>query len=130
MMTDPIADMLTRIRNANLRKHPEVAMPSSKMKASIAQVLQEEGFVNGVQVEEDGVFRTLKIQLRYWQGEPVIRKIVRISKPGLRQYTKAGDLRFVVNGQGVAIVSTSKGVMADRQCRSEGIGGELLCEVW
>ena len=130
MMTDPIADMLTRIRNANLRKHPEVVMPSSKMKVSIAQVLQEEGFVNGVQVEEDGVFRTLKIQLRYWQGEPVIRKIVRISKPGLRQYTKAGDLRSVVNGQGVAIVSTSKGVMADRQCRSEGIGGELLCEVW
>jgi small subunit ribosomal protein S8 len=130
MMTDPIADMLTRIRNANLRRHPEVVMPSSKMKASIAQVLQEEGFVNGVQVEEDGVSRTLKIQLRYWQGEPVIRKIVRISTPGLRQYTKAGDLRFVVNGQGVAIVSTSKGVMADRQCRSEGIGGELLCEVW
>ena len=129
-MTDPIADMLTRIRNANLRRNSEVAMPSSKMKASIAQVLQEEGFVDGVQVEEDGVFRTLKIQLRYWQGEPVIRKIVRISKPGLRQYTKAGDLRSVVNGQGIAIVSTSRGVMVDRQCRSEGIGCELLCEVW
>jgi small subunit ribosomal protein S8 len=100
------------------------------MKASIAQVLQEEGFVDGVQMEEDGVFRTLKIRLRYWQGEPVIRKIVRISKPGLRQYTKAGDLRSVVNGQGIAIVSTSRGVMVDRQCRSEGIGGELLCEVW
>jgi len=130
MMTDPIADMLTRIRNANLRRKSEVAMPSSKMKASIAQVLQDEGFVDGVQVEEDGVFRTLKIQLRYWQGEPVIREIVRISKPGLRQYTKAGDLRPVVNGQGIAIVSTSKGVMADRQCRSEGVGGELLCRVW
>ncbi len=129
-MTDPIADMLTRIRNANLRRKSEVAMPSSKMKASIAQVLQDEGFVDGVQVEEDGVFRTLKIQLRYWQGEPVIREIVRISKPGLRQYTKAGDLRPVVNGQGIAIVSTSKGVMADRQCRSEGVGGELLCRVW
>ena len=130
MMTDPIADMLTRIRNANLRRNPEVVMPSSKMKASIAQVLQEEGLVDGVQMEEDGVFRTLKIRLRYWQGEPVIRKIVRISKPGLRQYTKAGDLRSVVNGQGIAIVSTSRGVMVDRQCRSEGIGGELLCEVW
>ena len=130
MMTDPIADMLTRIRNANLRRKSEVAMPSSKMKASIAQVLQDEGFVDGVQLEEDGVFRTLKIQLRYWQGEPVIREIVRISKPGLRQYTKAGDLRPVVNGQGIAIVSTSKGVMADRQCRSEGVGGELLCRVW
>lgn len=129
-MTDPIADMLTRIRNANLRRKSEVAMPSSKMKASIAQVLQDEGFVDGVQVEEDGVFRTLKIQLRYWQGEPVIREIVRISKPGLRQYTKAGDLRPVVNGQGIAIVSTSKGVMADRQCRAEGVGGELLCRVW
>lgn len=105
-------------------------MPSSKMKASIAQVLQEEGFVDGVQVEEDGVFRTLKIQLRYWQGEPVIRKIVRISKPGLRQYTKSGELRPVINGQGIAIVSTSKGVMGDRQCRAEGIGGELLCKVW
>ncbi|HIL87562.1 MAG TPA: 30S ribosomal protein S8 [Deltaproteobacteria bacterium] len=129
-MTDPIADMLTRIRNANLRRNSEVAMPSSKMKASIAQVLQEEGFVDGVQVEEDGVFRTLKIQLRYWQGEPVIRKIVRISKPGLRQYTKSGELRPVINGQGIAIVSTSKGVMGDRQCRAEGIGGELLCKVW
>ena len=130
MMTDPIADMLTRIRNANLRKHPEVVMPSSKMKASIAQVLQEEGFVNGVQVEEDGVFRTLKIQLRYWQGEPVIRKIVRISKPGLRQYTKAGDLRFVVNGQGVAIVSTSKGVITDKEARALNVGGEVLCYVY
>ena len=129
-MTDPIADMLTRIRNANLRRNSEVAMPSSKMKASIAQVLQEEGFVDGVQVEEDGVFRTLKIQLRYWQGEPVIRKIVRISKPGLRQYTKSGELRPVINGQGIAIVSTSKGVMGDRQCRAKGIGGELLCKVW
>ena len=128
-MQDPIADMLTCIRNAHHRSKPEVAMPSSKLKASFAKVLQDEGYINGYSVSED-VKPTLTVELKYFDGKPVIEEIKRISKPSLRQYSGSTSLPQVRSGLGVAIISTSKGVMTDRAARAAGIGGEILCTVF
>jgi small subunit ribosomal protein S8 len=127
-MHDPIADMLTRIRNAQRADKASVVMPSSKLKVAIAKVLHEEGYVESVVVSGD-VKPVLTIELKYYAGRPVIERLDRISKPGLRDYRSTGDIPSVMNGLGVAILSTSKGVMTDRKARANGIGGELLCIV-
>ena len=129
-MQDTVADMLTRIRNAQMAKLPSVAMPSSTLKVNIANVLLDEGFIGSVDVAEEGAKKTLNIVLRYHEGQPVIQEIKRYSRPGLRQYKGAQDLPKVSGGLGVSIVSTSKGVMTDRQARSENVGGEVLCTVF
>jgi small subunit ribosomal protein S8 len=128
-MTDPIADMLTRIRNAQQANKSEVNMPSSKVKVSIAKVLEDEGYITGYKVDTTDSKPTLTIALKYYEGKPVISKIDRVSRPGLRVYKSATDLPKVIGGLGVAIVSTSSGVMADRKARSLGQGGEILCAV-
>jgi small subunit ribosomal protein S8 len=128
-MTDPIADMLTRIRNAQRAEKQTVAMPASKVKAAIAQVLKDEGYVDDFAVREQEGRRTLEISLKYYAGKPVIEKIERVSRPGLRIYKPKDDLPKVMNGLGVAIVSTSRGVMTDRKARGLGVGGEVLCVV-
>ncbi|OGA20874.1 MAG: 30S ribosomal protein S8 [Betaproteobacteria bacterium RIFCSPLOWO2_02_FULL_67_26] len=128
-MTDPIADMLTRIRNAQGAEKPSVAMPASKVKAAIAQVLKDEGYVEDFAVRELEGRPTLEISLKYYAGKPVIEKIERVSRPGLRIYRPKDDLPKVMNGLGVAIVSTSRGVMTDRKARGLGVGGEVLCIV-
>jgi len=128
-MQDPVADMLTCIRNAHHRSKPQVAMPSSKLKASVARVLQDEGYIGGYSVSEE-VKPTLTVELKYFEGKPVIEEIKRISKPSLRQYKGSNDLPKVRSGLGIAIVSTSKGVMTDRAARAAGIGGEILCTVF
>ena len=128
-MSDPIADMLTRIRNAQLAEKLSVAMPSSRVKASIAQVLKDEGYIDDFKVcDEDGK-PALEIALKYYAGAPVIEKIERVSRPGLRIYKGRDDIPKIMNGLGIAIVSTSKGVMTDRKARATGIGGEVLCIV-
>jgi len=129
-MQDTVADMLTRIRNAQMAKLPSVAMPSSTLKVSIANVLVEEGFLGSAVVEADGAKKTLNLTLRYFEGQPVIQEIKRYSRPGLRQYKGSQDLPKVSGGLGVSIVSTSKGVMTDRQARQENVGGEVLCTVF
>ncbi len=128
-MQDPIADMLTRIRNAHHRSKPEVTMPASKLKASIAQVLLDEGYIGAFSVSDE-VKPNLTVELKYFEGKPVIEEITRISKPSLRLYVGSGDVPKVRSGLGVAIVSTSNGVMTDRAARSAGIGGEVLCTVF
>jgi small subunit ribosomal protein S8 len=128
-MTDPIADMLTRIRNAQLAEKAEVRMPSSKVKVSIAKVLKDEGYVTGYAVEENAGKATLVIELKYYLGQPVISMIRRISSPGLRSYKGKDELPKVQDGLGIAIVSTSRGVMTDRAARAAGHGGEILCYV-
>jgi small subunit ribosomal protein S8 len=128
-MQDPIADMLTCIRNAHHRSKPEVSMPSSKLKASVAKVLQDEGYINGFSVSED-VKPILTVDLKYFDGKPVIEEINRTSKPSLRQYSGSKSLPQVRSGLGIAIISTSKGVMTDRAARAAGIGGEILCTVF
>ena len=128
-MSDPIADMLTRIRNAQLSEKLSVTMPSSRVKASIAQVLKDEGYIDDFKVREDGGKSTLEIALKYYAGAPVIEKIERVSRPGLRIYKGREDIPRIMNGLGIAIVSTSKGVMTDRKARATGIGGEVLCIV-
>ncbi len=128
-MTDPIADMLTRIRNAQLVGKNTVTMPSSKLKLAIAQVLKDEGYVDGFARRENEGKPELEISLKYYAGEPVIEKIERVSRPGLRIYKGHDDLPKVMNGLGVAIVSTSRGVMTDRKARATGVGGEILCIV-
>ena len=129
-MQDPIADMLTRIRNAQAAGHDSVTMPGSRMKESIARVLQSEGYVEGYETTgEPGPERMLRIDLRYVQGKPVIRRLERASRPGLRLYRGAGDLPKVMGGLGVAVISTSRGVMSDRESRAAGQGGEVLCIV-
>lgn len=128
-MTDPIADMLTRIRNAQSAEKLSVTMPASKVKAAIAQVLKDEGYVDDFAVRELEGKPTLEISLKYYAGKPVIEKIERISRPGLRIYRPKDDLPKVMNGLGVAIVSTSRGVMTDRKARGLGVGGEVLCVV-
>ena len=129
-MQDTVADMLTRIRNAQMAKLPSVSMPSSTLKVSIANVLVEEGLLGSMDVAEDGAKKTLNLTLRYFEGQPVIQEIKRFSRPGLRQYKGAQDLPKVSGGLGVSIVSTSKGVMTDRQARKENVGGEVLCTVF
>jgi small subunit ribosomal protein S8 len=129
MMTDPIADMLTRIRNAQAGGKATVNLPASKVKAAIAQVLKDEGYIDGFAVRENGPHREIEISLKYYAGQPVIEKIERVSRPGLRIYKRVDDIPKVMNGLGVAIVSTSRGVMTDRKARAQGVGGEVLCIV-
>ena len=128
-MSDPIADMLTRIRNAQLAEKLSVAMPSSRVKSSIAQVLKDEGYIEEFKVRDEGGKPILEIALKYYAGAPVIEKIERVSRPGLRIYKGRDDIPKIMNGLGIAIVSTSKGVMTDRKARATGIGGEVLCIV-
>jgi small subunit ribosomal protein S8 len=128
-MSDPIADMLTRIRNAQLSEKRSVAMPASKLKAAIAQVLKDEGYVEDFVVHDGDGKPVLDVSLKYYAGRPVIEKIERISRPGLRIYKASTKLPDVMNGLGVAIISTSKGVMTERKARASGIGGEVLCIV-
>ncbi len=128
-MTDPIADMLTRIRNAQIAEKATVLMPSSKIKVAIAKVLKDEGYIDDYSVKEDGSFRELGISLKYYSGRPVIEKIERISKPGLRVYRGKDGLPNVMNGLGIAIISTPQGVMTDRHARAANMGGEILCIV-
>jgi len=128
-MSDPIADMLTRIRNAQLAEKASVSMPSSKVKVAIAAVLKEEGYVEKFSVNPAGGKPVLDIELKYYAGRPVIERIERISKPGLRIYKGCEDIPRVMNGLGVAIVSTPKGVMTDRKARASKVGGEVLCIV-
>ena len=129
-MSDPISDMLTRIRNAQLAEKAVVVMPSSKLKVAIAEVLKDEGYVDGFSViKGEGGKATLEIGLKYYSGRPVIEKIQRVSRPGLRIYKGSNDIPKVMNGLGIAIVSTSKGLMTDRKARANGIGGEVLCVV-
>lgn len=128
-MSDPISDMLTRIRNAQLAEKTTVAMPSSKLKVAIAQVLQDEGYVEGFKVTERDGKPTLEIGLKYYADRPTIEKIQRVSRPGLRIYKGSKEIPKVMNGLGIAIVSTSKGLMTDRKARANGIGGEVLCIV-
>ena len=128
-MSDPIADMLTRIRNAQLAEKATVSMPSSKVKVAIAAVLKDEGYVDDFAVAPNNGKPTLEITLKYYAGRPVIERIERVSKPGLRIYKGCDDIPRVMNGLGVAIVSTPKGVMTDRKARASKIGGEVLCIV-
>jgi small subunit ribosomal protein S8 len=128
-MTDPIADMLTRIRNAQMVEQAIVAMPSSKVKLAIAKVLQDEGYIEAFKVSGDGIKPVLEIALKYYAGRPVIERIERVSKPGLRIYKSKEEIPRVMNGLGIAIVSTSRGVMTDRKARATGVGGEVLCIV-
>lgn len=128
-MHDPIADMLTRIRNAQRADKPSVSMFSSKLKVAIAQVLKDEGYIEQFSVRDIDGKPQLDIELKYYAGRPVIERIERVSKPGLRIYKGVDQIPMVMNGLGIAIVSTSKGVMTDRKARAQGIGGELLCLV-
>lgn len=129
MMTDPIADMLTRIRNGQSAGKVSVSMPSSKLKASIASVLKDEGYISDFQIRDESGKATMTVDLKYYEGRPVIESIKRVSSPGLRIYKAADDLPKVQGGLGVAIVSTSKGVMTERAARAAGEGGEVLCYV-
>ena len=130
-MSDPIADMLTRIRNANTVKHETVDVPASNMKKELSRILLEEGFIRGYDVIEDGKQGIIRIQLKYGQsGERVIQGIKRISKPGMRVYTNAYEIPKVLNGLGISIISTSKGILTDKQARKENVGGEVICYVW
>ncbi|MFZ0470931.1 MAG: 30S ribosomal protein S8 [Thiogranum sp.] len=129
MMTDPIADMLTRIRNGQRAGKVSVSMPSSKLKMSIAQVLKDEGYIQDFKLEDEAAKGVMSVDLKYYQGQPVIETLKRISRPGLRIYKANGELPRVQGGMGVAIVSTSKGVMSDRAARAAGEGGEVLCYV-
>jgi small subunit ribosomal protein S8 len=130
-MTDPVADMLTRIRNAIRNKRKTVRIPRSKLKIGIAEVLQKEGYIDGFALVEEGVQGAIDLKLRYGpDGEVVINRIERLSKPGRRLYGGAGELKPVLNGLGIAVLSTSKGILSDREARRQKIGGEILCTVW
>jgi small subunit ribosomal protein S8 len=130
-MTDPIADMLTRIRNANSAGHKMVEVPASKIKKSIAEILKDEGYINGFEVKEDGKQGVIDIEMKYGpENEKVISGIKKISKPGLKVYAKATDVPRVLGGLGIAIISTSNGVISDKEARKLGVGGEVICYVW
>ena len=130
-MTDPIADMLTRIRNANVVKHETVDVPASNMKKELSRILLEEGFIRGYDVIEDGKQGIIRIQLKYGQtGERVISGLKRISKPGMRVYADKHEVPRVLNGLGISIISTSKGILTDKQASKENVGGEVICYVW
>ena len=130
-MTDPIADMLPRIRNANVVKHETVDVPASNMKKELSRILLEEGFIRGYDVIEDGKQGIIRIQLKYGQtGERVISGLKRISKPGMRVYADKHEVPRVLNGLGISIISTSKGILTDKQARKENVGGEVICYVW
>lgn len=131
VMTDPIADMLTRIRNASTVKHDKVEVPASNTKKAIAKILLEEGFIKGYEIKEGNKQEVIKIEMKYAQGqERVISGLKRISKPGLRVHVNKNEVPKVLGGLGIAIISTSKGLMTDAQARNEGIGGEVVCYVW
>ncbi|MFN3149709.1 30S ribosomal protein S8 [Bremerella sp.] len=131
MMTDPIADMLTRIRNAVRVEHPHVEMPTSKVKRGLADVLKREGYIWDWVETEDHPVKQIRLELKYGpSGERVIQHIKRVSKPGRRIYSKSTDLRPILNGMGITVISTSSGVISDREARQKKIGGEVLCEVW
>ena len=133
-VTDPIADMLTRIRNASMRGHSQVAMPASKLKLAILQVMRDEGFVEDVELSDDRPQPFVRVSLKYMGGRqertPLIAGLKRVSKPGRRVYVGREDIPWVLNGMGVAVLSTSKGVLSDRQARRMRVGGEVLCYVW
>lgn len=129
-MQDPLADMLTRIRNAQMAGKTGVVMPGSKLKTALARVLQEEGYIGGYEARVEGVKPRLALQLKYYRGKPVIAEIDRVSRPGLRRYCGKGELPKVRGGLGIAIVSTSRGVMTERAARAAGVGGEVLCTVF
>ena len=128
-ITDPLADMLTRVRNGQSAGKTEVSMPSSKLKVSVCKVLQREGYINDYSVSEEGAKAKLRIVLKYYKGQPVIESIQKVSKPGRRVYRASDDLPSVLGGFGVAVISTSKGVMTDKDAREGGHGGEVLCTV-
>ena len=131
LMNDPIADMLTRIRNAQVARHEQVLMPASNMKKAIAKILLDEGYIKSVDFIDDGLQGQIKLTIKYAQGkQPVIKGLKRISKPGLRVYAKSDEIPKVLGGLGIAIVSTPKGVMSDKDARKAGIGGEVLAYVW
>ena len=130
MMTDPIADMLTRIRNGNMKKHESVEVPASNMKKNLAQILLDEGYIKGFNVVDDNRQGMITIDLKYVDDERSISGSKRISKPGRRVYVRANEVPTVLGGLGTAILSTSKGVMTDKQARAEGLGGEVICYVW
>ena len=131
MMTDPIADMLTRVRNGNNVKHETVDIPASNIKKEISQILLDEGFIKGFDVIEDGKQGIIRIEFKYGNnGQKVISGIKRISKPGLRVYVKSDEVPRVLGGIGIAILSTSKGIMTDKEARKQGVGGEVICYVW
>lgn len=130
MMTDPIADMLTRLRNAAQASHKWVDMPPSKTKVEIARLLQEAHFVHSYKVLEDGRFGVLRVYLKYHDGKPVIRHLERVSRPGRRRFVGADEIPRVRNGLGMAILSTSTGMISDRTARSQGVGGELMAKIW
>jgi len=131
MVNDPLGDMLTRIRNAQMRKLPKVVTPASKLRARVLDVLAEEGYIRGyTQIERKGGKAELEIELKYANGQPAIRQISRVSKPGRRVYSAVKELKTVANGLGVAILSTPKGVMSDWRAREENVGGEILCNVF
>ena len=129
-LTDPIADMLTRIRNGNKAKHTEVKVPFSKIKESMANILKNEGYITGYEIKEEGNIRDIVVTLKYMDGDAVIKGLKRISKPGRRVYTSVENLPKVLGGLGIAIVSTPKGVITDKECRKHSVGGEVLCYVW
>jgi small subunit ribosomal protein S8 len=130
MMTDPIADMLTRIRNASQAKHKRVDLPVSKLKTEIARILKENHFIHDFKILDDGRHGMLRLYLKYYEDKPVIRSLKRVSRPGRRVYKPADDMPRIRNGLGLAIVSTSKGMMTDRQARSHKVGGEVMALVW
>ena len=129
-LTDPSADMLTRIRNANLAKHNTVKIPFSKIKESLANILKSEGYINNFEVKEEGTKKDIIVSLKFMDGEAVIKGLKRISKPGRRVYTSVESLPKVLGGLGIAIVSTPNGVITDKECRKHSVGGEVLCYVW
>ena len=130
-MTDPVADMLTRIRNANVAGHEFVEIPASKIKKNVAEILTKEGFIKGYEVVEEGVQGSIKVQMKYGEGKSrVITGIKRISKPGMKVYVKADDVPRVLGGLGIAIISTSSGLITDKEARKLGVGGEVICYVW
>jgi len=128
-MTDPISDMLTRIRNGQKARKVSVSMPASTVKIAVANVLKDEGYITDFEESGEGAEKSLSVELKYFEGTPVIEKVQRVSKPGLRVYRGKDDLPKVLGGLGIAIVSTSAGVMSDRQARKQGIGGEVICVV-
>lgn len=130
VMTDPIADMLTRIRNANQQRHDTVVIPASNLKVEITKILKNEGFVKDYKVEEDGVKKNITITLKYKETERVITGLRRISKPGLRVYAKVNEIPKVLNGLGIAVISTSQGLMTDKEARAKEVGGEVLAYIW
>lgn len=129
-LTDPIADMLTRIRNANAAKHATVAIPFSKIKESIANLLKNEGYIVDYEIKEEGTKKDIVVTLKFVDGEEVVKGLKRISKPGRRVYSSVENLPKVLGGLGIAIVSTPKGVLTDKECRKHSVGGEVLCYVW